>query len=276
MGCEADQLVPGASVTLAGYGQDDEPGMSGQGIKRWTVNAVEAVDEASNDLLILGVDDASVCYGDSGGPAYMQLDDGSWRVVGITSEPHPDVSGEPPVCGYGAVYDLVHLQMEWFEQQTGYDLTPCFDTDGTWVPDEDCGSFPTSLTTPGLSWGTACATDQLSDLSATCGDPFGFVGTSTGAAESTSTGDGDSTTGGGSEPASSSGDEPPPLEETTTSATGEETLSAAAPPGDSGCGCGSGRPGPWGLVLLGLILRGRRRRRRGSRSPYTPRPGVRR
>lgn len=300
MGCEADQLVPGAEVILPGYGFDDEELGSGAGRKRWTTNTIEAVDEDRNDLYLLGVDGASVCFGDSGGPAYMQLDDGSWRVVGITSESHPDVDGQPTVCGYGAVYDLVHLEMEWFETAVGVDVTPCFDVDGTWQADEDCGGFPMSLTTPGLGWDTLCVDGDVSGPSETCGDPFGGdPGTSTG--EATDTGDDttglptttgfddssgtlsagtagettDGTTGPSTSTTGPSTSTTGPSTSTTsttstTSASGG-TMSTAADtdtdgaPGDDdsgGCGCRSSGPsgGGWFLVVGIGLLRIRRRR----------------
>lgn len=291
MGCEADQLQPGASVTLAGYGHNDEQSATGAGRKRWIVNTIESVDEDRNDLYLLGADGASVCFGDSGGPAYMQLDDGSWRVVGITSESHPAVDGQPSVCGYGAVYDLVHLEMEWFETATGVDVTPCFDADGSWQPEEDCGGFPLSLTTPGLTWDGLCVDGEVSGLSDNCGDPFGGEepGTSTGGSSSTG---GDETTGamttGGETGADSSGSvgagtAGETTSSSTTSTTGGATTSttttglpattgdaastdtdaAADGDGDSGCGCSSSSPpgGPWGALMLVLGVFAVRRRR---------------
>ncbi len=273
MGCEADQLVAGATVTLPGYGMNDEAGASGHGIKRWTTNTVESVDVVNNDLYLLGTDGSSVCYGDSGGPAYLQLRDGTWRVVGITSEGHPDVDGQPQICGYGAIYDLVHLEMEWFEQETGYDLTPCFDVDGTWSPDETCGAFPTSLTTAGLDWAGACATEELSGWSATCGEPFVSDGTG-------STGTGSDTGDDATTADASTGDEtgaPPPPDPTTGDPEGSSTSTSgfdldgsgstgAMPPasdGDEGCGCRTRAPG--GLAWTLILLVGCVRRRRGHR-----------
>lgn len=278
MGCEADQLVPGATVTLSGYGMNDEAGESGHGVKRWTTNTVESVDLENNDLYLLGTDGSSACYGDSGGPAYLQLRDGSWRVVGITSEGHPDVVGQPLICGYGAIYDLVHLEMEWFEQATGYDLTPCFDIDGTWTPDESCGAFPTSLTTAGADWGSACTTLDVSSWSATCGEPFepeGMESTSTGS----DTGDDATATDADSEDVTGV---PPPPETTTgepdTSSTTDADLDLdgsdstgtmpAATHDDDGCGCRTTSPTRLGWLLL-LIAGCVRRRVR----PHPAGPG---
>jgi hypothetical protein len=272
MGCEADELAPGATVVLPGFGLNDEINYTGQGIKRWTANTVEAVDEKANDLYLLGADGSSVCFGDSGGPAYLQLSDGTWRVVGITSEGHPDVEGEPYICGYGAIYDLVHLEMEWFEQQTGYDLTPCFDVDGTWSADETCGAFPKSLTTAGLDWSTACVTDDVSGWSATCGEPWMTAGTGTSTGSDTSdasttvsvdsTGIDDTGTtavaSAGSTDSSSTSAAPPPPD-------GSDSTGPAQQSDEGGCSCRTHTPANTAIGVLLLVTLFRPRRGRETR-----------
>ncbi len=285
MGCEAEQLTPDAEITLVGFGIDDEGGGSGNTTKRWTVNTVQTVDEDANDLILLGVEGASACFGDSGGPAYMQLADGSWRLVGITSESHPDVHDEPQVCGYGVIYELVHLQMSWFEEAAGFDVTPCFDADGTWNASEDCGGFPTSLGS-GQGWKAACGLDEVSGPSETCGAAFGEGGSSSGGEVDTDTSDsdtvGDSTgmvSGGTAGPGSTSaaGDDststsagasasgPDPEAGSTGGAGAFETAAessggdgAGGGDGDGGCGCRSSDDGaPWLLLLAVGWLRRR-------------------
>lgn len=285
MGCEAEQLVPDAEVTLVGFGLDNEESGTGNTRKRRTVNTIEVVDEPANDLILLGVEDSSACFGDSGGPAYMQLSDGSWRVVGITSEAHPDVADLPLVCGYGVVYELVHLQMTWFEEASGYDLTPCFDADGTWNPGADCGGFPLSLEDGG-DWIDACATRSLSPDSSTCGDPFDGVGTSTGGETDSATdtegptggsettggvgttgtlsgGTAAGSSGGGAESSSTTAPDGGPTTLGFTSTTEAAESSGSGPGGDgggAGCGCRSPRtePGAWLLMLIGLAATRRR------------------
>lgn len=281
MGCEAEQLVPEAEVTLVGFGFDDELGTSGNTMKRWTVNTLEFVDEEANDLYLLGVDDASACFGDSGGPAYMQLADGSWRLVGITSEAHPDAGGQPPYCGYGVIYELVHLQMPWLEEATGFDVTPCFDADGTWSPDETCGGFPNALTSD-AGWAGSCGTKDVSGDSQTCGDPFGVSGTSTGGdpGDGSSTGEGGDSTGpvgggtagsssGGGSSSSSTGSATAPSGSTSSGGgldVQDDTSSGASGAGQgSGCGCRSGGDGTAWLLGALLVLATRRRRESASR-----------
>lgn len=179
MGCEADELTPGHEIVLAGFGQDDEASGTGGGIKRTTTNTVDEISLEYNEAYLLGNYMGS-CYGDSGGPAYVQLADGSWRVFAAVSGPHPEA---PPLgCGYGGTYELIWTRMDWIEEWSGYDVTPCFDADGTWNPDERCTEFPLVIDGGG-SWDAACGPTMVSSPSQTCGD--GPTGTDdTGAGES--------------------------------------------------------------------------------------------
>jgi hypothetical protein len=170
MGCEVDELVPGKEVVLAGFGQDDEASGSGGGLKRWTVNSIDALSDAANELYLLGASTGS-CYGDSGGPAYAQLADGSWRVIAAVSGPHPNA---PPLgCGFGGTYELIHTEIAWIEDTSGYDVTPCFDADGTWSPDERCTEFPLEIRGTGGTWAEACTPVPVSGAGQTCGAPNG-------------------------------------------------------------------------------------------------------
>lgn len=269
MGCEADELVPGMSVTIAGFGQSDEASGTGGGIKRWTTNALDEVGWDANEVYLLGESTGS-CYGDSGGPSYVQLSDGTWRVLAAVSGPHP--SAPPLGCGFGGTYELVHTEMEWIESTTGYDVTPCFDADGTWNPDERCTGFPTALAGIGGSWADACAPVPLSGASATCGpaigdpdpDPDPDASTDGGALEghaddghatdvSTTTANDDATTTGDAEPEDATTDDgaaiPPP---------------DALPPGfglsEAATGCAVGPRAPAWAGLLALLRRRRRSR----------------
>lgn len=159
MGCEAeDYLVPGQSVTVVGFGNANT---GPYGIKRQvttTINSITANDEAH-----IGGGGKDSCQGDSGGPVFVQTDDG-WRVFGITS-----YGG---ACGQGGYYSMMHKGMAWFESQTGYDLTPCHDADGTWNPGPDCGGFPV---TPGVgsgTWANGCSGGATSGYSGACGAPY--------------------------------------------------------------------------------------------------------
>lgn len=168
MGTETNILQPGQPVTLVGFGFDE---FGNIGTKRWadtTINSITAGNEASVGGNPTGTGQ-DTCQGDSGGPVYVQLADGSWRVFGITS-----YGG---ACGGGGFYSMMHIGMEWFEQQSGLDITPCHTATGAFHSGgPDCiGENPTTRGTG--SWTTGCSTGSSSN---TCceGQSFGTTGCS--------------------------------------------------------------------------------------------------
>ena len=162
MGCETQVLVPGAKVVAVGFGQAND-GL-GWGPKREVAMALNSVKDGEAFIGGAGKD---TCYGDSGGPVYTQLTDGSWRVFGITSY------GE--YCGGGGYYSMMHTAIDWVEQNSGLDLTPCHQQ-GQWAPTAGCGAFPKSPGLGGSAWSTGCSTTDLSGPSSTCGAPYGGGG----------------------------------------------------------------------------------------------------
>ena len=157
MGCELDQLQSGTPVTMVGFGNADN---GPYGIKREVTTVFGGYNAAGEAFLGGGGKDT--CQGDSGGPAFVQLDDGSWRIFGVTS-----YGG---ACGGGG-YDTVIAQgIDWLEEETGFDLTPCHDVDGTWNPGADCGGFAANPGDGGGAWGGSCGDGELTGAAATCGD----------------------------------------------------------------------------------------------------------
>jgi hypothetical protein len=290
MGCEADILQPGLDVWLVGFGQTE---FGGFGTK---YEVAVQVDHLQNDEVFLGGNGLAPCYGDSGGPAYVRLPaeldpEQSWRVFGITSW-----GGE---CGGGGYYSMMHMGMDWFEQETGIDVTPCHDADGTWNPGPDCGGFPLDPSTGHGSW-PACGAGTLSGAAATCGPANGDAGDDGSATTDDGGGDEDPPphdpdTGddgeGGSVDAGDDADPPSTDDGDDDGDAGDDATSdpldgeddddddgddgAAGPPvlppgfglqqGEAGCGCrASTSRAAWGPVLLGLLAlvrrpRGRRR-----------------
>ncbi|MCA9650534.1 MAG: trypsin-like serine protease, partial [Myxococcales bacterium] len=181
MGCEWSSMVPGAEVRIIGYGADQallDPDVGwtevhGVGPKRWAYQTLESVTDDAAYLLGM---DAGGCPGDSGGPAMIEMPDGTWRVIGSASRIHPD---SPPSdtnwCGYGTVYSTFAHAMPWLESETGLDLTPCHDADGTWNPDARCNQIPLDpwdpATTSG-SWADGCASHQIAPPGSLCGAPY--------------------------------------------------------------------------------------------------------
>jgi MYXO-CTERM domain-containing protein len=158
MGCETDLLVPGAEVTVVGFGFDEN---DGYGVKREVVTTINNIDQ--NNEIFIGGNGKDSCNGDSGGPVFIKHpSDGSWRVFGITS-----YGGQ---CGTGGYYSMMHIGMDWFETESGLDLTPCFDAAGTWTPGGGCVGFPLD---PGIGgdWATGCGGGPVSGPSTSCGAP---------------------------------------------------------------------------------------------------------
>ena len=158
MGCETDILQPGQEVTIVGFGDADT---GPYGVKREVVTTINNIQD--NEAFI-GGNGKDSCQGDSGGPVYVKLPDGSWRVFGITS-----YGGQ---CGTGGYYSMMHLGMAWFEEQSGIDLTPCHNADGSWQPGFDCQGFPTDPGVGGSDWSQGCGGGPVNQFSATCGAPF--------------------------------------------------------------------------------------------------------
>ncbi len=148
----------GASVVAVGFGEADDA--LGWGPKRAVTMNVNSI--AGGEAFI-GGGGKDTCYGDSGGPVFIQLSDQSWRVFGITSY------GE--YCGGGGYYSMMHTALDWLEQASGVDLTPCYDQ-GQWSPGPDCGGFPLDPNQGGGSWSVGCGTGNVSAMSATCGPAF--------------------------------------------------------------------------------------------------------
>ena len=91
MGCEQEVLQPETEVLIAGYGNEQTTwyadGFSesyGIGPKRWVTQSIFQIRDDAQEVDMIGVDENSGgCHGDSGGPAFIQLADGSWRVFGV-------------------------------------------------------------------------------------------------------------------------------------------------------------------------------------------------
>jgi MYXO-CTERM domain-containing protein len=187
MGCEAGALIPGSEVVLVGFGQT-ETGSSGTKREAWTI--ITSPLNAQGEIL-LGGDGRASCFGDSGGPAYIRLSsdlgaDDTWRVFGITSRGPPteccDTASAPssaPCASQATTYGVMHTEMEWYETELaaeGIDLTPCYDSDGTWNPTPECGEFPMEPQTGHSTWSDGCGVGgPVGPSSSLCGDAFDSV-----------------------------------------------------------------------------------------------------
>ena len=171
MGCETDIISPGREAWIVGVGNNDFDGEDdvGFGLKRYrqTTVAGQPGPTLADGVYVGGVLDAA-CGGDSGGPAYIQYPDGSWHVFGV-------VSGGPPPCGGGAdLYAVMSEWVPWIEEDSGLDITPCHDADGTWNPSGWCQGFEMDPLDVDGSWGDYCL-GEVSPPSETCGPAFDSV-----------------------------------------------------------------------------------------------------
>ncbi|MEZ4383481.1 MAG: trypsin-like serine protease [Nannocystaceae bacterium] len=166
MGCETDVLKAGTEVTIVGFGNADN---GPYGVKRevtTTINSITGQGEAS-----IGGNGKDSCQGDSGGPVYVKLTsdnfgdaaDDTWRVFGITS-----YGG---ACGGGGYYSMMHNGIQWFEEESGIDLTPCHDSEGNWAPTGACTGFPLDPGAGGGTWPQGCDYSDVGGASTTCGAP---------------------------------------------------------------------------------------------------------
>jgi MYXO-CTERM domain-containing protein len=166
-GCEMNELTLGVEAAIVGFGNNQ--GQSGSGTKRWGMVTIEAVNIPGNEVKHTGGDEPSICSGDSGGPAFIKLDDGVWHVFGITS------TGPDDDCGVAGTYthSIVAGHVPWIESASGIDITPCHDVDGSWNPGPDCGGFFGSGEQQYGTWNNWCSGTPESPLSTNCGPAYG-------------------------------------------------------------------------------------------------------
>lgn len=162
-GCETDQLVVDAEVTLVGYGLDDDEVLGRKHVV--TTRVLELVGPEAQ----VGGMGADTCTGDSGGPAFIRLADGQWRVFGVTSYGAAD-------CGAGGFYSLVANGLPWIEDSSGFDVTPCTDAMGTWDPDVRCTAVPLSPDVGQGKWDEGCRGGDVGEPVSTCGAPIAAPG----------------------------------------------------------------------------------------------------
>lgn len=167
MGCERQQLEVGTRAWLVGFGNTSNDG-GGFGTKRWIEGDVAGFPSNGKQIGIFYDDvETGICNGDSGGSAFAQLDDGTWRLFGIAST-------VPGACGGSSQHIPAWAAVAWIEEDSGVDITPCHDADGAWNPGPDCGVFPTAPGSDnGLNWGSGCGPGPVSGPGATCGAAVG-------------------------------------------------------------------------------------------------------
>jgi hypothetical protein len=285
--CEADQMLkPGQQVTQVGFG------LPNLGHKYWVNTMISAV-RYGGDEVVLGSMNAGSDNGDSGGPAYVQMPDKTWRVFGVTSR---GLNGNNDATG---IYTVMSRYVDWIQTDSGLNITPCHDAGGAWVGGPACTKFPTDP--GGMSngtWATGCNGGALADPAPTCSGQSadGGGGTSPDGSAGSGTDDSGTADATAGSPMPEGGDDsgpplvdgagmpPAPRDAQSSSSTGAMTADGAAtsgpeatPPGifpapsnSSGCslfldkGISDRSHGPAALALVGSLaafLRYRTRRR---------------
>lgn len=164
MGCELDALQPGETVWAVGFGFTETQAF---GIKHAVSMPIVSVD-LDREIVVGEENVASICNGDSGGPLAIQLPatldpDRSWRMFGVTS-------WGPGNCWENQYFGLMHNAIPWIEHDSGLDVTPCHDADGTWRGGPDCAGFPLDPTGGSGSWEMGCTyPDAVTSAVTTCG-----------------------------------------------------------------------------------------------------------
>ena len=158
--CENSIIQIGQQVAVVGFGQTLQ---GNAGTKNWGFTELLAVNKTMNVVALGGTGTASVCPGDSGGPAFVQFPDGSWHAFGIAST----VSGG---CGGTGTHSLLEGALPWLESESGLDLTPCTDRDGNWTPGPGCGGYNSLPANQGTgTWSDWCSGQPVSGDNDVCG-----------------------------------------------------------------------------------------------------------
>jgi len=160
--CEMSELAAGKAVFEVGFGVSSATSKTPAN-KKWINGTIASgpsppeVPSPVNVYATSGTQDGEY-FGDSGGPLFFQMPDGTWRLIGEDCE-SPDIiagSTAPRV----STYTSVPYHVAWAEEASGFDLTPCHDANG-WNPTAACTGFPTN---PGVgvgSWTMLCQGETM-------------------------------------------------------------------------------------------------------------------
>jgi MYXO-CTERM domain-containing protein len=151
--CEAEQMIqPGKSIVIAGFGAPNNG-------RKFVGNMMITSVRNGAEVFLRG-QGVTAGSGDSGGPAYLQMPDGTWRTFGVASR----ASGNNV-----AIYTLISPHLPWLEQTSGIDVTPCHNAGGGWEDGPGCDRFPTDPGgTANGTWADFCQASPVKKPSPTC------------------------------------------------------------------------------------------------------------
>jgi hypothetical protein len=132
--CVIDEsLQNGDMVSVVGWGSTTVDGNGGGYVLNTGKTEIETFDCSKNqvDGIVTGCDPSArpagelgaggngvdACFGDSGGPLYLETETGTW-LVGITSRAYMGVPYDEP-CGHGGIYTRPDSVLQWIEDTIG-------------------------------------------------------------------------------------------------------------------------------------------------------------
>jgi hypothetical protein len=155
--CEASELAAGKAVVEVGFGVTSASS-NVYGRKKWIDGTIASAPlpplvPSPADVYVTSGSQDGEYLGDSGGPLFFQMPDGTWRLIGEDRE-SPDIIGGSTAPRI-SVYTSVPINVAWAEKVLGLDLTPCHDANG-WNPTAACTGFPTNPGNGVGSWIDQC------------------------------------------------------------------------------------------------------------------------
>lgn len=169
-GCELDQIKAGTKIWLVGYGNTDK---GKYGTKHKVETEIGDLIANGNELKVGGSGKAT-CNGDSGGPGYVKMSDGTWRHVAISSYGFGEC-GQPSGMTFSkAAVPWIHKTLKE-EGITDVDIVPCYNDKGDWEPTKECRGFATEPGKAHGTWEQACGGEKAprSGFSSICGPAAG-------------------------------------------------------------------------------------------------------
>ena len=102
-------LSTGMTMTLAGFGTSDGVHGTGAGVLRFVDVTVQDANYSKSEILIDQTHGKGACHGDSGGPAYIQVN-GQYLLAGVTSRGVNDPKND---CSVASAYTSVAYYTSW-------------------------------------------------------------------------------------------------------------------------------------------------------------------
>ncbi len=131
--------------------------------------AIHYLLQGQNDGNQMG-DPATVFGGDSGGLAYFEMANGTWRTLGLVGTKlglaYDLGDGLGQIQRVYAITDSTPRRLRWVEIDSGADITPCHNWDGAkwvWAGNPSCGGNYDLSPETGSAW-ASCSSDSPSSV----------------------------------------------------------------------------------------------------------------